>query len=148
MRHYRFGADGSFHIEDRFFNAEDRMVKLQLPVAFTVAACLAEACYSATERGADDEISDRTNQRWLALRGPTAVWGSSTTAALPRLHGWALYLNVCRSPAYASFGLMKDRPDHLGHHQMRMDQGLHGYRFGFVARARFDEAALAARRPP
>ena len=142
VRHYLFGKrDGSFEIRDRIlFNHKDQLLKLDVPLGFEPMESISEAPYSAVRRQPTRRFEERTNQRWVVVRGRegyvAALNNGSCAHSLTKSH---LCLNILRSPAYAS---MRVTPgDVWGDNRFlpRHDQGEHEVAFKFLFGRRFVE---------
>lgn len=133
-------------LRDRiFFNHRDHMLKLAVPLVRPAGEWLAEACHSAVSRKPDpDGHRDQPVGRWVQVRCPQADLAIASTgtagAALPAEDN-TLYLNVLRSPAYASFGL---RAGDWRHQRFlpRHDQGEHEVRWRLMVGRRLSEGAV------
>ena len=150
VRQYHIGhSDGSLQICDRVFNNHrDHMLKLMVPLAFEVRDSISEALYSAVERPASRRHEDRTNQRWVAVRGRhggKAVFLAvlNTASFAHSLTGRELALNVLRSPAYSSFNLDPENPRQSQRFVPRQDQGEHMLCFSLMIGRRFAETPVS-----
>lgn len=130
IRHYSFGKrDDLIRISDRItFNASDTLLKLNIPLAFPAQHCSAEACYSAARREPDRLHEEHPSGRWLMVQGGSEeqMLGVCSTGVFSHsFRERELGLTLMRSPAYASFGLKPDNPNHVGRYIERQDQGVH-----------------------
>jgi len=126
-------------IRDRvFYQHKDHMLKLEVPMNFEVQKSISETIYSALERSPTEEFTEQPNQRWLAVTGKgKAVTIANTGSFAHNLKGNSLYLNVLRSPAYSSFGMIPDNRFTDKRFRPRHDQGEHEvcYRLRFDSRS-------------
>lgn len=150
VRRYVIGhPEGSLEIRDRVFNNHrDAMLKLVVPLAFEVGGSLSEALYSAVERAPSARHEERTNQRWVAVRGAAA--GRPVHLAVVNsgsfghsLTGRQLAVNLLRAPAYSSFSLDPDDDGANARFAPRHDQGEHELAFQVLVGRRFDETVVS-----
>lgn len=150
VRQYVVGhPEGSLEIRDRVFNDHrDAMLKLVVPLAFDVRDSLSEALYSAVRRPPSAGHEERTNQRWVAVRGAAA--GQPVHLAVVNNGSFAhsltarqLAVNVLRAPAYSSFGLDPDDEGANARFAPRHDQGEHEVAWQVLVGGRFDETAVS-----
>lgn len=150
VRQYVIGhPEGSLEIRDRLFNNHrDAMLKLVMPLAFAAERSHAETLYSAAERAPSEEHEERTNQRWVAVRGrvggkPVYLAALNTGSFAHSLTTDELALNVVRSPAYSSFNI-DPRDERLNNRfAPRQDQGEHEMRYALLVGGRFDEGRIS-----
>jgi alpha-mannosidase len=124
------------------------MLKLMVPLSFEVGTSLSEALYSTVERGPTLRHQERTNQRWVAVRGrqsgkPVFLAALNTGSFGHSLTHEELALNLLRSPAYSSFCLNPDDERHNDRFLPRQDQGEHELRFALMVGGRFSEAQVS-----
>ncbi|MCC5869065.1 MAG: hypothetical protein JJU27_11165 [Gammaproteobacteria bacterium] len=130
IRHYSFGKrDDLIRISDRItFNAPDTLLKLAIPLAFQARNCTAEACYSAARRAPSRLHEEHPGGRWLMVQGDAdkQMLGVCSTGVFSHsFRERELGLTLMRSPAYASFGLKPDNPNHVSRFIERQEQGVH-----------------------
>jgi alpha-mannosidase len=150
VRQYAIGhPEGSIEIRDRLFNNHrDRMLKLATPLAFVAQRSSAETLYSAAQRRPTAEHEERTNQRWVAVRGkqgakPVFLAVLNTGSFAHSLTPGELAINVVRSPAYSSFNI-DPRDERLNNRfAPRQDQGEHELRYALLVGGRFDETRVS-----
>ncbi len=142
-RRYVFMRDPvGFEVHDRvFFNHCDHMLKLEVPFDFVPTRSISETPYSAIERSPTKAFEECTNQRWVAVQGAN---GKTIVAINHGTFGHSftkksLALNLLRSPAYASFNLRPDNPQHADRFEPRQDQGEHVFRHRFIFSHHFVE---------
>lgn len=150
VRQYHIGhSDGSFEIRDRVLNNHrDTMLKLMLPLNLKIENSISEALYSAVVRKPSGCHEDRTNQRWVAVRGkqqnrPVYLAVLNTGSGAHSLTQDELALNVLRAPAYSSFNLNPNDEKLNNRFIPRQDQGEHELRFAFHIGRRFNETEIS-----
>ncbi len=129
------------------FRHADRMLKLEIPLGFNAARGVSESLFSVAERTPTPRVEDQPNQRWVSAVDPdgrhvSVVNDGSHGHALTR---GALYVNLLRSPPYASFGIKPDDPYHGRSARARQDQGGHDFRFEVCWGDRHDTSDLNRR---
>lgn len=149
-RQYVIGhTDGTLEIRDRLFNNHrDTMIKLMVPLAFDVQQGTSETLYSAASRQPTKRHEERTNQRWVSVRGRQGTSPAHLTVLNTGSFGHSLTegelgLNVVRSPAYSSFNLDPNDARLNNRFIPRQDQGEHELTWQVVVGARFDESAIS-----
>ncbi|MDA3961606.1 MAG: hypothetical protein PF961_12505 [Planctomycetota bacterium] len=129
IRRYVFGvSDDLIQVRDRvLWNQADHLLKLALPLNYAVDQCSSEACYSAVDRKPSKDYTEHYNGRWVwpRARNGTSVAVCSNGIFAHSCQGRELSLTVLRSPAYASFNLRPDNPQHSGRCIQRQDIGQH-----------------------
>jgi alpha-mannosidase len=157
VRQYTFDrTSGELDIHDRLFvNHRDRMLKLLVPLSFAPVRSESESLYSVVSRPPTERFEERVNQRWVAVGGRGGRWFGvvNTGSFAHNLTADTLALTVLRMPAYSSFNLKPDRPNHVGRFKPRHDQGEHtvSYRLlggGRLNAGRLLDAADALNAPP
>jgi len=156
VRHYVFGKkDGHFEIRDRVLNnIKDTMLKLEVPLGFDPVESVSETPYSAVKRAPTSRYEERSNQRWVAVRGKGVCLTTINNGSFAHnLTKRSLCLNVLRTPAYASFGVPAGSPFSDKRFLPRHDQGEHEVSFQFMFSRSFRErtvtqAAAALNVPP
>lgn len=150
IRQYVIGhGDGSLEIRDRVFNNHrDVMLKLMVPLAFDVSTSSSETLYAAAERSPEKRHEERTNQRWVAVRGtqakaPVHLAVVNTGSFGHSLTEGELGLNVLRAPSYSSFNL--DPKDEATNRRFlpRQDQGEHEVSYRILVGKRFSETRIS-----
>lgn len=144
VRHYVIDkANDALEIRDRiFYQHKDHMLKLEVPMNFEVEKSLSETLYSAQERQPSKDFTEQPNQRWVAVKGKgQAITVANTGSFAHNLKGNKLYLNVMRSPAYASFGLKANHRFSDKRFLPRQDQGEHEVAYRIRFDKKFNEMA-------
>ena len=149
LRRYVFDLrHGRVFLRDHVhFQHADYMLKLEVPLAFDVHHGISQSLFSVAERKPTRHIEDRPNQRWVSAvndedRHVSIVNDGSFGHALSEQ---ALYVNLLRSPPYASFGIKADDPYHGHAARPRQDQGEHEFGFEICWGVRHDAADLSRR---
>ncbi len=147
--HYKIPRQGSeIEIEARVYWLEkDRLLKLELPAAFSVAACRGQVAYGVEEfNRAAEELAA---QKWVAL--VSSDRRQALTVINDGCHGFdfdaqGLRLSLLRSPAYAGHPVANDIPivaqDRF---TPRLDQGERLFRFWINGGAADERLALIDR---
>ena len=149
VRQYVIGHEGSLEIRDRVFNNHrDVMLKLMVPIGFDVKDGISETLYSAAERQPSNRHEERTNQRWVAVRGsqagrPVHLAVLNTGSFGHSLTDGELGLNVLRAPAYSSFNMNPNSERHNRRFAPRQDQGEHEVAYQVLVGKRFDETRVS-----
>ena len=128
VRHYVIDRKfDTLEIRDRvFYRHKDHMLKLEVPLNFKVNTTNSESLYSAQERTPTKDFTEQPNQRWVAVQGANNFMSVANTGSFAHnLTKNRLYLNVMRSPAYASFGMKENNRFTDNRFRPRQDQGEH-----------------------
>lgn len=128
VRHYVIDKKfDTLEIRDRvFYQHKDNMLKLEVPLNFKVKTTKSETLYSAQERTSTKDFTEQPNQRWVAVQGNSNFMSVANTGSFAHnLTKNTLYLNVMRSPAYASFGMGENNRFTDKRFRPRQDQGEH-----------------------
>ncbi|NQZ70499.1 MAG: hypothetical protein HRT89_20800, partial [Lentisphaeria bacterium] len=142
IRHYIIGKkDDLFEIRDRvLMNHKDKMLKVEIPLAFKPDKSISEALYSAVEREPTKDYTEHPNQRWVAVTGEgNCITTVNTGSFAHNITGKSLCLNVMRTPAYSSFGMPNGNLWTDKRFAPRHDQGEHEVRYQFMFSKRFSE---------
>jgi alpha-mannosidase len=128
IRHYVIDKKlDTLEIRDRvFYQHKDHMLKLEVPLNFKVNTTNSETIYSAQERTQTKDFTEQPNQRWVSVQGTNNSMSVANTGSFAHnLTKNTLYLNVMRSPAYASFGMKENNRFTDKRFRPRQDQGEH-----------------------
>jgi len=149
VRQYLIGhLDGSFVIRDRlFWNHRDSMLKLHIPLNFKVSESIAENLHSAYNRKPTEKHQELSACRWVAAVGK-GNQNYCISIANDGIGAYActdkdLFLNVTRSPAYSSFGLLSEKENWRERKILpRQDIGQQTYAYKMIISKEFDETAI------
>jgi alpha-mannosidase len=126
-----------------FWGEKDRMLKIEVPLAFSPQRLVVESLFGAATRVPEAAHMDQTCQRWLAvLAGDRCLAVLNDGSFGCSLSGRRLYLNVLRSCAYACANLQAGDERHERRYIPRQGQGEQQVTFRLLPGRRFDESAV------
>ena len=130
-------------IEDLWFWAEkDSMLKLAVPLAFSANSTVSDRPHSSATISVGSKHVDHPNQSWVVAVSAedSRYFGIASGECYGHsLYENTLYINVLRSPAYASFGLNEKDERISGRFLPRQQQGSHTARYTVCCGKQFSE---------